>query len=257
MMEEFIPRGRELNLVELLDLVVERSGYKEYIFAGLDGEDRWDNILELRTVAQQYQDLKPPAGLTAFLEGVALVSDVDALDESPDVVTLITLHQAKGLEFPVVFIVGMEDNILPHFKSLDDPAQMEEERRLCYVGITRAKRRVYLVRAFRRRLMGGSAVNDPSRFLKDIPSHLISGGDLWRGEESQVATVMYSWNKMTVPDSDTQDLKAGDHVRHAQFGDGVVVICQAVKDDREVVVDFESQGVKKLLLSFAQLEKVE
>jgi len=165
MMEEFIVRGREMNLVDLLDLVVERSGYKEYIFAGLDGEDRWDNILELRTVAQQYQDLKPPAGLTTFLEGVALVSDVDALDESPDVVTLITLHQAKGLEFPVVFIVGMEDNILPHFKSLDDPAQMEEERRLCYVGITRAKRRVYLVRAFRRRLMGGSAVNGPSRFL--------------------------------------------------------------------------------------------
>jgi len=256
-MEELIARNKEMNLVELLDFVVERSGYKEYILAGLDGEERWDNILELRTVAQQYQGLKPPAGLTAFLEGVALVSDVDALDESPDVVTLITLHQAKGLEFPVVFIVGMEDNILPHFKSLDDPVQMEEERRLCYVGITRAKQKVYLVRAFRRRLMGGIAVNEPSRFLKDIPSHLISGGDLWRGEESQVTAAMYDWNRTAIPDAITPELKTGDHVRHAQFGDGVVVICQSVRGDKEAVIDFEGQGVKKLLLSLAKLEKVE
>jgi len=257
LMEEFIARSQELNLVDLLDLVVERSGYKEYILGGLDGEERWDNILELRTVAQQYRDLKPPQGLTAFLEGVTLVSDVDELDESVDVVTLITLHQAKGLEFPVVFIVGMEDGILPHFKSFDDPAQMEEERRLCYVGVTRAKQRVYLVRAFRRSLMGSSTVNSPSRFLKDIPPQLISGGDLWRGEESQIATAMYSWDKTSAPRLTTQELKAGDRVHHAQFGDGVVVSCQPVKDDKEVEVVFESQGVKKLLLSFAKLDKVE
>jgi len=257
LMEEFIARSKELNLVDLLDLVLAHSGYKEYILAGLDGEERWDNILELRTVAQQYHDLKPPQGLAAFLEGVALVSDVDALDESMDVVTLITLHQAKGLEFPTVFIVGMEEGILPHIKSFDDPAQMEEERRLCYVGVTRAKQMVYLVRAFRRSLMGGSTVNSPSRFLKDIPSHLISGGDLWRGEESQIATAMYSWDKVAAPSFKIQELKAGDHVRHAQFGDGVVVSCQSVRDDKEVAVAFEGQGVKKLLLSFARLEKVE
>ena len=257
LMAEFIVRSRELNPVDLLDLVVARCGYKEYVLAGLDGEERWGNILELRTVAQQYQQLKPPEGLTAFLEGVTLVSAVDELGESLDVVTLITLHQAKGLEFPVVFIVGMEDGILPHFKSFDDPAQMEEERRLCYVGVTRAKQRVYLVRAFRRSLMGSSTVNSPSRFLKDIPPHLISGGDLWRGEESQIATAMYSWNKAAAPGLTTQQLKAGDHVRHAQFGDGVVVSCQPVKDDKEVVVAFEGQGVKRLLLSFARLEKVE
>ncbi len=228
LMAEFIVRSRELNPVDLLDLVVARCGYKEYVLAGLDGEERWGNILELRTVAQQYHHLKPPEGLTAFLEGVTLVSAVDELGESLDVVTLITLHQAKGLEFPVVFIVGMEDGILPHFKSFDDPAQMEEERRLCYVGVTRAKQRVYLVRAFRRSLMGSSTVNSPSRFLKDIPPHLISGGDLWRGEESQVATAMYSWNKMAAHDLVTKELKTGDLVRQAQFGVGVVVICQAV-----------------------------
>ncbi len=257
LMEGLMARSRELNLVDLLDLVVESSGYKEYILSGVGGEERWDNILELRTVAQQYRDLKPPDGLAAFLEGVILVSDVDGLDDSVDAVTLITLHQAKGLEFPVVFIVGVEDGILPHFKSFDDPTQIEEERRLCYVGVTRAKQKVYLVRAFRRSLMGSSAVNRPSRFLNDIPQHLISGGGLWQGEETQIAATMYSWNKAPAPSLETPELKAGDHVHHAQFGDGVVVSCQPVKDDEEVAVVFNGAGVKKLLLSFAKLEKVE
>jgi len=257
LIEEFIARSQELNLTDLLDLVVERSGYKEHILSQPDGEERWENILELRTVAQQYSDLTPPDGLAAFLEGVTLVSDVDGLDETLDAVTLITLHQAKGLEFPVVFIVGTEEGILPHFKSLDDPAQMEEERRLCYVGITRAKQRVYLVRAFRRSLMGSSTVNRPSRFLNDIPQHLVSGGGWWQGEESRIAEAMYSWNKAPAPSTTVPELKAGDHVRHSQFGDGVVVSCQSVTNDTEVVIAFQGQGVKKLLLSFARLEKVE
>ncbi len=134
MMERFIEKSRELNMVELFDLVVEKSGYKKYLTGLLDGEERWENILELRGVAQDYRDLTPAEGLAAFLEGVALVSDVDSLEEKADTVTLITLHQAKGLEFPVVFIVGMEDGILPHFKSIDDPAQLEEERRLMLRG---------------------------------------------------------------------------------------------------------------------------
>ena len=257
LMEKLIARSQELNPVDLLDLVVESSGYKEYILSKVDGEERWDNILELRTVAQQYRDLKPPDGLAAFLEGVALVSDVDGLEDNVDAVTLITLHQAKGLEFPVVFIVGMEDGLLPHFKSFDDPTQMEEERRLCYVGVTRAKQKVYLVRAFRRSLMGSSTVNKPSRFLNDIPRHLISVGGLWQGEEPQIATPVYSWNKASAPSLETPELRAGDHVHHAQFGDGVVVSCQPVKDDEEVVVAFRGAGVRKLLLSFAKLEKVE
>jgi len=194
-MDGLMARSRELNLVDLLDLLVKDSGYQEYILGELDGEERWENILELRTVAQQYADLVPPDGLAVFLEGVALVSDVDGLDATVDAVTLITLHQAKGLEFPVVFIVGMEEGILPHRRSFDDPEQMEEERRLCYVGVTRAKQRVYLVRAFRRSLMGSSTVNSPSRFLSDIPSHLVVGGTPWREEASLAATAMYSWNR--------------------------------------------------------------
>jgi len=250
--EEIIAHSRELNLIDLFDLTIERSGYHEYLLTQPDGEERWENILELRTVAQQYSELEPGESLTSFLEEVALVSDIDGLDESLSAVTLITLHQAKGLEFPVVFIVGMEDGILPHFKSLDDPAQLEEERRLCYVGITRAGYRVYLVRAFRRNLMGKSAVNSPSRFLNDIPRHLISGDGLWMGTESRNAPSAHSGNSLPAG-----ELKTGDHIRHPVFGNGVVVSLRAVDGDSEVTIAFNGAGVKKLLLSFARLDKVE
>jgi len=126
------------------------------------------------------------------------------------------------------------------------------------VGITRAKQRVYLVYAFRRSLMGSQMVTTPSRFLKDIPKHLINKGDLWQREESQVMPSSASWKKAPAPPADTPELKPGDHVRHAQFGDGVVVNCKPVRDDKEVLVAFTSGvGVKKLLLSFANLEKTE
>ncbi len=254
LLKELIARSQELNLVDLFDLVVKRSGYKDNVLKEPDGEERWDNVMELRTVAQQYRDSRPLEGLSAFLEGVTLVSDVDGLDESVAAATLITLHQAKGLEFPVVFIVGMEDGILPHFRSFDDPTQMEEERRLCYVGITRAKRRVYLVRAFRRSLMGRSTVNQPSRFLGDIPQNLTSSSEQWQKGENRVTPSIYSWNKAATPNLVIPELKAGDHVHHTQFGDGIVVSCQPVKDDAEAVVAFNG-GVKKLLLSLANLEK--
>jgi DNA helicase-2/ATP-dependent DNA helicase PcrA len=257
LVEEVINRSYGLNLVDLVDLVLERSGYKEYVQGRLNGEDRWDNILELRTVAREYNHLKPPEGLIAFLEGVTLVSDVDGLDESVDAVTLITLHQAKGLEFPVVFIVGMEEGILPHFKSFDEPTQMEEERRLCYVGVTRAKKKLYLVRAFRRSLMGSSGVNLPSRFLADIPQDLISNGNFWEGERGLGTEAEYTSDRTSAPPVISLDLKDGDHVHHTQFGNGVVVSYKPIDGDAEIVVAFLGGGVKKLLLSFAKLEKVE
>ena len=265
MLEGLIAKSRKLDLVELFDTVVESSGYQRYIMSGDDGEERWDNILELRGVAQEYRHLKSTEGLLTFLEGVALVSDIDSLDETTDRVTLITLHQAKGLEFPVVFIVGMEERLLPHVRSFDDPAQMEEERRLCYVGITRAKQRLYLVRSFRRTLMGSSNVNKPSRFLEDIPGHLTSTPGWWQKGTDKVAEAVYSWNRTSVdtpaasePDDSPAppQLKAGDHVSHTQFGEGVVVSCKKVRNDSEVVVAFIDQGVKRLLLSLAGLKKV-
>ncbi|MBI4285870.1 MAG: UvrD-helicase domain-containing protein [Chloroflexi bacterium] len=256
MLQEIIARSRELRLVDLFDLVVERSGYKTYALSQPDGEERWENVQELRTVAGQHNDLAPPEGLTAFLEGVTLVSDVDSLEESVDAVTLITLHQAKGLEYPVVFIVGLEESILPHIRSFDDPGEMEEERRLFYVGITRAKRKLYLVHAFRRSLMGASRVNTPSRFLKDIPDHLVEATSLWRGAEAKVVD-RYSWATAAGPRPELPEIKPGDRVRHAQFGVGVVVTYQPLPDDAEVMVAFDGAGVKKLLLSFARLEKAE
>ncbi len=255
MLEGFIEKSKELNMVALFDLAVEKSGYKQYITGLVDGDERWENIMELRGVAQDYKDLSPAEGLTAFLEGVALVSDVDSLDEKVDTVTLITLHQAKGLEFPVVFIIGMEEGILPHYRSIDDPAQLEEERRLCYVGITRAKQKVYLVRAFRRHLMGSSAVNKPSRFLLDIPSNMIQRGGVTTKEDEWSTPTIQAQEERAKRTADLPEFKAGDHVKHEQFGDGVVVNYHKTKNDAEVVVAFEGAGVKRFLLSFAKIEK--
>jgi DNA helicase-2/ATP-dependent DNA helicase PcrA len=255
MLESFIEKSKELDMVKLFDMVVEKSGYKQYITGLVDGDERWENTMELRGVAQDYKDLSPGEGLTAFLEGVALVSDVDDLPEKTETVTLITLHQAKGLEFPVVFIIGMEEGILPHYKSIDDPAQLEEERRLCYVGITRAKKKVYLVRAFRRHLMGSSAVNKPSRFLLDIPSNLITRGGVTAKEDEWSTTTIEAQEEKAKRITDIPEFKSGDHVKHEQFGDGVVVNYHKTKNDAEVVVAFDGAGVKRFLLSFAKIEK--
>ena len=175
--------NRYESVAELLDVIMQESGYETMLRDGTDeGEERFANVQELRGVAAQY--FPGMVGLEAgqtplamFLEEISLVSDADELDEGLGAVTLMTLHTAKGLEFPVVFIVGMEDGILPHSRSIDsgDSEDMDEERRLCYVGITRAKRRLYLMHAFKRGLWGTSEVQKPSRFLDEIPSHLLTG----------------------------------------------------------------------------------
>lgn len=250
-LNQLIAASGELNIVELYDLMLESSGYKEYILEWEDAEDRWGNILELRTVANDYRHLAPEDSLSSFLEGVALVTDIDSYNEKVDAVTLITLHAAKGLEFPVVFIVGMEEGLLPHRRSYDDPNQMEEERRLCYVGITRAKQQLYLVRAFRRSSMGSTSVNLPSRFLSDIPPHLaMPPGDAGESKVPPTATP----SPVSSPKS---PLSAGDHVRHTKFGNGIVVNCNPTGEDQEVTVAFKGEaGLKRLLLSYAPLEKV-
>jgi DNA helicase-2/ATP-dependent DNA helicase PcrA len=264
-LDELIAKSHELNLTDLFDFVLDRIGFKRYTSESPDGEERWDNVMEFRTVAATYQDLEPRDGLAYFLEEVALVSDVDSLDEKGDAVTLITLHQAKGLEFPVVFIVGMEEGVLPHFRSMQDPVQLEEERRLCYVGITRARERVYLIRATRRSLMGASAHNPPSRFLEDIPSHLV----ISPGSATQAGARRHQPVRTHVPSTEGDDepqpaarrdpplMKAGDHVRHEAFGEGIVVNCLASGSDHQVTIAFKGDGgVKKFLLSLAPLHKV-
>ncbi len=161
----------ELTLTQLFDALVEKIGYAEYVKDGTrEGEDRWNNVQELRNATYEHSALDPAAALAEFLETAALVSDVDAHDANEGVVVLMTLHMAKGLEFPVVFITGMEEGIFPHSRSFDEPREMEEERRLAYVGITRAKEKLYLMYAFRRSSFGNvSEPSEPSRFLADIP----------------------------------------------------------------------------------------
>ncbi|MGA2670937.1 MAG: UvrD-helicase domain-containing protein [Dehalococcoidia bacterium] len=254
LMANLTARSRELTLFGLVDEILEHTGYKEYILGKEDGEERWENIIELRNVAGEYNELAPEEALTAFLEKVSLVSDIDELNEKTDAVTLITLHQAKGLEFPAVFIVGLEEGILPHRKSFDAPEEMEEERRLCYVGITRAKKRLYLLRSYRRSLFGGTTANPPSRFLQDISPHLINPRGLWEESSTPVAN---AYSRPSPQSFSTLTLKVGDHVRHSKFGPGIVMNCNSTKDDQELTVAFEGAGVKKLLASLAPLEKIE
>ena len=245
--DELIAKSRELNPVELLDEILESTEYREHILSKEHGEERWENIMELRNVASDYNGPSPEQALDAFLEKVSLVSDTDELDGTIDAVTLITLHQAKGLEFPVVFIAGMEEGVLPHRKSFDDPDEMEEERRLCYVGITRAKKHVYLLRSYRRSLFGSGLVNPPSRFLEDIPPQLMTTKGLWERETTPPSV---SREKPT-------ELIVGDQVYHNKFGSGIVVDCFPIRGDQEITVSFQMVGVKKLLFSLAPLRKIE
>ena len=254
LINELAKKSQELNPAQLLDGILELTRYKEYILGKESAEERWENVMELRSVASEYNDLSPEDALDAFLEKVSLVSDIDELDGKADAVTLTTLHQAKGLEFPVVFIVGMEEGVLPYRKAFDNPAEMEEECRLCYVGVTRAQRRLYLLRSHRRSLFGGSA-NLPSRFLKDISPRLVTTKGIW-GEESLSPLVGIS-SQPPLYSPDILNLKEGDRVHHSKFGNGIVASCSPSRGDQEITVAFEGVGVKRLLLSLAKLEKIE
>ena len=261
-----IEEAQRVDIVTLLDDLLERINYKQHLRSDPDrGEERWDNVKELRGVALQYQDWDPGEGLFAFLENVALVADVDRMDEAErDALTLITLHQAKGLEFPVVFMTGMEEGVLPHSRSMDDPDAIEEERRLTYVGMTRAQERLYMVRAFRRGFGGASMPTAPSRFLADIPDHITSTPMGVRQTVTPARQPSY-WPgaRTAAPDAPAAEagpspFKVGEKVRHNKFGEGVVINCIATNDDYEVTVAFRTDaGIKRLLASFAPLERVE
>ncbi|MGD9316992.1 MAG: UvrD-helicase domain-containing protein [Anaerolineae bacterium] len=286
-LEDLVRARSQLNLLELLDLLLARTGYETYIRDGTEeGQIRWENILELRTVARDYADLPVETALTTFLEEVALVSDVDNLDEQVDAPTLLTLHAAKGLEFAVVFIVGMEEELFPHSRSMDDLEQMEEERRLCYVGVTRAKERIYLLHTFRRTLYGESKVREPSRFLRDIPQQLVRGRERARtprqeslgleagrflGQKRSTYTSFSpqrsvkpaSLGRPTGPATVEQPgpsaphFQTGDEVQHDVFGKGVVIESEPSGADERVTVAFAGVGIKRLMASIAPLEKVE
>jgi DNA helicase II / ATP-dependent DNA helicase PcrA len=268
LLNEFISEAPVLTLSGLLSLIIDKTRYQDYLGEHFetDADERRENVQELRNVASQFDELESEHALMRFLEDVALMSDTDEYDERVDSVTLITLHAAKGLEFPVVMIVGMEEGLLPHIRSFDDPHQMEEERRLCYVGVTRAKERLYLVRAFRRALMGQGSHNPPSRFLKDLPEELVhfANQTVENAYQRPVISRGPSWSGKVNGDASPRPralgtFNAGDHVRHAKFGEGIVISAAptAAGNDQEVTVAFKGEpGLKKLLLSFAPLEKL-
>ena len=256
-------------LTNALQSILLKSHYREWLLRQADSqaeaESRWENVQELITVTENYSEITPGAALDAFLEDVALVADVDDLpDGPPDAVTLITLHQAKGLEFPVVFMVGMEEHLLPHQLSIDDPSQLQEERRLCYVGMTRAMRELHLLHAFRRSYQGRSGHNPPSRFLADIPDELVQRR---QEQQARVGDDVRPARNRTVrwDDFDSFDpepaavpsvgLQEGDEVSHEIFGHGVVISLRAIGRDAEVTVRFAETGVKRLLASMANLSR--
>jgi DNA helicase-2/ATP-dependent DNA helicase PcrA len=251
LLHRWIEEQDTLSLADLIDRVLEDVGYRGYIEDGTEeGKDRWDNVMELRGLADELGQMD----LTTFLEHVALVSDQDTLTEAQNAPVLLTLHAAKGLEFKVVFIVGLDEEVLPHQRSFDDVEAMEEERRLFYVGITRCKDRLFLVRSLRRRLSGIASVCDPSRFLMDLPAELLEG-DLVRGITA--AQALYSrqttW-KRDYAEPVQARYRAGMRVRHATFGEGVVLETKVDRGDEEVTVVFEGQGIKRLVASLAGLE---
>ncbi|MEE9286212.1 MAG: UvrD-helicase domain-containing protein [Dehalococcoidia bacterium] len=264
--------ARTRTVPELIEHVLSRTGYRDHLLASDDrGEERLENVLELRTVAEEQAPLDDEDALAMFLEAVALVADSDDAGKRPKSTTLITLHQAKGLEFPAVFIIGMEEGLLPHIRSFDDPAQMEEERRLCYVGMTRAQESLYLLRAYRRAAMGMRTANPPSRFLADVPKHLATSPSRLRRSGAQKPARGRRSPTAVGPSPSPEELPpgpapialapapflAGDRVRHSVFGDGIVVTCAPNGADHEVTVAFRGEaGVKRLLLGYAPLEKL-
>jgi DNA helicase-2/ATP-dependent DNA helicase PcrA len=271
LMNLLINAHRKLTLPELFDLMIARTGYKGFVKDDTPlGEERWENLEELRRVAGEFADLEGPDALAQFLEDVALVSDVDALGEAGSATVLLTLHTAKGLEFPVVFIIGLEEGLFPHSRSLADVEQMEEERRLAYVGITRAKDILYLTRAFRRSTYGFDEPAIPSRFLKDIPPQLVeepagrgvrtgltstAGSRFSTRQAAQQVSARWSQKSPAGPTARSANYKVGDRVYHDKFGEGTVIAVELESDDELVQVAFPNQGIKKLSTSFAPLEK--
>lgn len=242
--EDLIKRSESLSLTELIDEVLERSGMKKELESSkaLEDEIRLENLMEVKSITASFEERTGSANLGDFLEEVSLIADISNHTEDGDVVTLMTLHSAKGLEFPVVFLVGMEEGLFPHNISLMEN-NLEEERRLCYVGITRAKERLYLTNAKRRMLYGKENMNIPSRFISEIDEKLIE--KIGPKEENKVI------DKKQMYTNDNNDITEGSIISHEQYGTGVVVKC----DGSLISVAFKT-GIKKLMKNHKSIKKI-
>ncbi len=279
------------SLAELTRTVMRESGYLDRLKNGGDPDDaeRLENLEQLLAAIEEFSEKNPEAGLSEFLEQVSLVSDLEQGEAGQSSVTLMTLHAAKGLEFKAVFMIGMEERLFPHVRSLDDLDGMEEERRLCYVGMTRARERLYLLNARRRYLFGQEQCNPPSRFIKDIPAELLEEGDrgvgvapfaMGRTERQGSYTVGFTAPRtqpsppsphnlaaalefsdpddiqvIPEPSEEYGDIFLGMRVRHGKFGIGTIRKIEGEGDGQKAVVWFNSVGPKKLMVRFAGLER--
>jgi DNA helicase-2/ATP-dependent DNA helicase PcrA len=276
----------EYSLTRILEQVIENTGYVRELEKerSIEAQTRIENIKELLSVTQQFEATSEDRSLQAFLEQTALIADIDTLEEGAEAVTMMTLHSAKGLEFPVVFLVGLEEGVFPHARSMQSDSEMEEERRLAYVGITRAKDELHLSFAARRTLFGSTQINQVSRFVREIPEELFRqagragkrpgaigagarvAGRWARDEYSQVSP----WEEAQAgaqaaararPQehshaSHAETFKVGQKVKHAVFGQGIVLGTVGTGDEAQITVAFPKVGVKKLMAGFARLEKV-
>jgi DNA helicase-2/ATP-dependent DNA helicase PcrA len=274
-----IDEARDLasaSVTSALKHILTESGYMAELRAERteEAQSRLENLQELVNVTSEFDATSDDPTLGAFLEAVALVSDVDSMKDEGESVTLMTLHSSKGLEFPFVFLAGMEEGVFPHSRSLGNDRELEEERRIAYVGMTRAREQLILSYATRRSQFGQSNFNRPSRFLHDVPSELLdtsranlrggggSGDSPWSPTQAVVVPRRTGGYEVAEPESTpkaawTPPFSTGQKVRHGKFGVGIVVSVAPLKNDVEVTVAFPGvTGVKKLVQSLAKLEAI-
>lgn len=259
----------DMPLSDLLQEVLDKTNYFDYLDEDPESaEDRKNNINELSSMFIKYQEEDADFELSDFLEDVALVADIDSYNEDDDAVVLMTLHSAKGLEFPIVFIPGMEESVFPGNQSVYNEEDLEEERRLAYVGITRAKEKLYLLNARRRMLYGTTNRNQASRFLREIPLSVTDDitvqsyvphskfGSFAQPAHSTSSSAAHKFGQVGGASTSAQNYSAGDTVRHKAFGTGVVLSARAMGNDTMLEVAFDRAGTKKLMANYAKLEKI-
>jgi DNA helicase-2/ATP-dependent DNA helicase PcrA len=249
-------RLSEMEVYEVVQEVVERTGYLVELLAEgtVEAQTRAENVRELVAAAEEFAMRQQDSSLTSFLEEVTLLTSVDTWDSSANAVTLMTLHSAKGLEFPVVFIVGLEEGLFPLSRAMESQQELEEERRLMYVGMTRAQEKLYLARAHWRRRWGGGMGTLPSRFLEEIPGELIEVEGYGIGDLSAAGTDRETRRSYDEEDEFAPRVCVGSVVRHPKFGVGRVLELSGYADDLKLTISFEGQTPKKILARYAQLE---
>lgn len=254
----------EVSLTELLDAVLERTGYEDLMKQqGLEGEARLENIAELKSNMAKYEEEAEEPSLEGFLEEVALYTDVDTLDTNGDYVALMTMHAAKGLEYPVVFVAGMEENVFPSSRSMGEESELEEERRLAYVAVTRAMEQLHLVYAGERMLYGNMQRNRESVFIRELPKENIdeqipklSSDESRHTQNLSLGKQMAMFNSAKVQESATETYSVGDRVLHKKFGEGTVVGVTPMAGDTMLEIAFDKVGTKKIFANFAKPKKI-